>query len=86
MSCCKCCKKRRNSETKQIVVESIATLTPCHNDQNRRLKELEVTFNEIISQLNSHYDFKVKTPDEALQNIYSLVLYTAKKYDMKPNT
>ena len=79
MRCCKCCKKRRNSN--QIVVESIATITPNH--KNEKLKELEIVFNEIISQLNSHYEFKVKTADEALTNIYSLVLNTAKKYDME---
>ena len=79
MRCCKCCKKRKNSNP--IVVESIATITPNH--KNEKLKELEIVFNEIISQLNSHYEFKVKTADEALTNIYSLVLNTAKKYDME---
>ena len=80
MNCCKCCKKRKNNNT--IVVESIATITPCHHNRNEKLKELEMVMNEIINQLNNHYDFKIKTAEEALSNIYGLVLYTVKKYDL----
>ena len=64
------------------MVESIATITPSHHNKSEKLKELEITFNEIINQLNSHFEFKVKTDEEALTNIHALVTYTAKKYDL----
>ena len=60
------------------MVESIATITPSHHNKNEKLKELEVVFNEIISQLNNHYEFKVKTDEEALTNIRALVMYTSR--------
>ena len=47
------------------------------------MKELEIVFNEVISQLNAHYDFKIKDSEETLTKICSLVLCTAKKYDME---
>ena len=79
MHCCNCCKKRKNSNP--ILVESIATITPS-NQRNERLKELETVINEIISQLNSYYVFQNKTQDEALENIHSLVIFSSKKYDL----
>ena len=81
MDCCRCCKKKRNT-SKPIQVESIHTLTLSHHNKNEKLKELEGVFNEIINQLNSHFEFKVKTDEEALTNIHALVVYTAKKYDL----
>ena len=80
MSCCTCCKKRKNSNT--VAVESIATITPCHHNNNAKLKELETVINEVINQLNSYYTFQNKTQDEVLTNIHALVVYTAKKYDL----
>ena len=81
MDCCRCCKRKRKTSN-PIVVESIATLTPNNHNRNEKLKELETVFNEIINQLNSHFEFKVKTDEEALTNIHALVVYTAKKYDL----
>ena len=86
MNYCKCCKKRKSSAT--IAVESIATIaniTPSHN-KSEKLKELEMVFNDIISQLNAHYYFKVKSSEETLTNIYALVSCTAKKYDFADQT
>ena len=85
MDCCRYCKRKRKTSN-PIVVESIATLTPNNHNRNEKLKELEVVFNEIISQLNNHYEFKVKTDEEALTNIHALVMYTAKKYDFLNST
>ena len=81
MNYCKCCKKRKSSAT--IAVESIATIaniTPSHN-KSEKLKELEIVLNDIISQLNAHYSFKVKSSEETLTNIYALILDIAKRYD-----
>ena len=75
-----CCKKRKNNNT--IVVEPIVSITPSNHNRNETLQELESVFNEIINQLNSHYDYKIKTSEECLSNIYCLVLYIAKKYDL----
>ena len=75
-----CCKKRKNNNT--IVVEPIVSITPSNHNRNEKLQELENVLNEIINQLNGHYDYKIKTSEECLSNIYGLVLYTAKKYDL----
>ena len=78
--CLQCCKKRRKSNT--IIVEPIVSITPSNRNRNEKLQELENVLNEIINQLNNHYDFKIKSCEECLSNIYGLVLYTAKKYEL----
>ena len=83
MDCCRCCKRKRKTSNPIV---PIATITPSHHNKNEKLKELEIVFNEIINQLNSHFEFKVKTDEETLTNIHALVTYTAKKYDLlNPN-
>lgn len=78
-------KKRKTSDT--IQVQSINTLTPTHatSMKNEKLKDLEFVINEVISQLNAHFDFKVKTSEETLQNIYALVFEISKKYNIENN-
>ena len=47
--------------------------------------EAQNVLNEIIAQLNNYFEFKIKTQDETLENIYSLVLFTCKKYNISNN-
>lgn len=76
-----CFKKISKSNT--IIIEPVPTITPSNVSQIDKLRELENLLNEVINQLNAFYDFKVKTIEETLANIYALVLFTAKKYDKK---
>ena len=54
-------------------------LTPSHISQVQKLKELESTIDEVINQLNNHFEFKIKTDEECLINIYDIVSFTLKK-------
>ena len=80
-------KKRKTSNSNPIIVENILTITPSHFNsvKNEKIRDLESVFNDIISQLNAHFDYKVKTSDETLTNIYALVLDISKKYNIENN-
>ena len=53
--------------------------------RNEKLRDLENVINEIISQLNAHFEFHIKSADVTLQNIYDLVLKTSKRYNIQNN-
>ena len=79
-------KKRKRSINTINVLPSICTPNiKAIIDPFKKIEELEGVFNEIISQLNSYFEFKNKTSDETLENIYSLVLFTCKKYNISNN-
>ena len=71
------CFNKKKSKT----IEPIQTLvsTPSHISQVQKLKELESTIDEVIKQLNNHFEFKIKTDEECLINIYDIVNFTMKK-------
>ena len=76
-------KKRKRSINNTIdVLPSICTPNIKAIDSFKKVEELESVLNEIISQLNSYFEYKIKTQDETLENIYSLVLFTCKKYNI----
>ena len=79
-------KKRKRSINTINVLPSICTPNiKAIMDPFKKIEELEGVFNEIISQLNSYFEYKNKTQDETLENIYSLVLFTCKKYNISNN-
>ena len=79
-------KKRKRSINTINVLPSICTPNiKAIIDPFKKVEELESVLNEIISQLNSYFEFKNKTSDETLENIYSLVLFTCKKYNISNN-
>ena len=76
-------RKRRISASNTIeILPAISTPNIRMIDPIKKIQELESVMNEIISQLNNHYEFKIKTADECIENIYSLVLFTCKKYNI----
>ena len=76
-------RKRKISTSNTIeILPAISTPNIRMIDPIKKIQELENTLNEIITQLNSHYEFKIKTPEECIENIYSLVLFTCKKYNI----
>ena len=77
------CKKKR----KVINIEPISTsiITPCHINNNAKLHDLEITIDQVIKQLNNHFEFKIKTDEETLMNIYDIISFTMKKYDINEN-
>ena len=76
-------RKRRVSASNTIeILPAISTPNIRMIDPIKKFQELENVLNEIISQLNNHYEFKIKTADECIKNIYSLVLFTCKKYNI----
>ena len=77
-------KKRKRSINNTIdVLPSISTPNiKAIIDPFKKIEELESVLNEIMSQLNSYFEYKIKTSDETLENIYSLVLFTCKKYNI----
>ena len=60
------------------VLPSICTPNIKAIDSFKKVEELESVLNEIISQLNSYFEYKIKTQDETLENIYSLVQFVCK--------
>ena len=80
--CFDCGKKR-----KVINIEPISTsiITPCHINNNAKLHDLEITIDQVIKQLNNHFEFKIKTDTETLMNIYDIICFTMKKYDLDKN-
>ena len=62
-------------------LEPIQTLvsTPSHISHVQKIKELETTIDEVIKQLNNHFEFKIKTDEECLINIYDIVSFTLKQ-------
>ena len=77
------CKKK----TKVINIEHISTsiITPCHINNNLKLHDLEITIDHVIKQLNNHFEFKIKTDEETLMNIYDIISFTIKQYDLNKN-
>ena len=71
------CFNKKKSKT----IEPIQTLvsTPSHISHIQKLKELETTIDEVIKQLNNHFEFKIKTDKECLINIYDIVSFTITK-------
>ena len=76
-------KKRKRAINNTIdVLPSICTPNIKAIDSFKKVEELESVLNEIISQLNSYFEYKIKTQDETLENIYSLVQFVCKKYNI----
>ena len=71
------CFNKKKSKT----IEPIQTLvsTPSHISQVQKSKELETTIDEVIKQLNNHFEFKIKTDEKCLINIYDIVNFTMNK-------
>ena len=80
--CFDCKKKNR-----VITIEPISTsiITPCHINNNAKLHDLEMTIDQVRNQLNNHFEFKIKTDQETLMNIYDIISFTMKKYDLNDN-
>ena len=80
--CFDCKKKNR-----VITIEPISTsiITPCHINNNAKLHDLEMTIDQVRNQLNNHFEFKIKTDEETLMNIYDIIFFTMKKYDINEN-
>ena len=72
---------------KVINIEPISTSikTPCNVNNNAKLHDLEITIDQVIKQLNNHFEFKIKTDEETLMNIYDIISFTVKKYDLDKN-
>ena len=66
---------KRKKSSKVINIEPISTsiITP------------EITIDQIIKQLNNHFEFKIKTDEETLMNIYDIISFTMKNYDLDKN-
>ena len=78
-----CLKKRKRSINNTIdVLPSICTPNIKAIDLFKKVEELEGVLNEIIAQLNNHFEYKIKSSSECIENIYSLVLFTCKKYNI----
>ena len=79
-----CFDKKKN---KVINIEPISTsiITPCHINNNLKLHDLEITIDQVKKQLNNHFEFKIKTDKETLMNIYDIISFTMKKYDINEN-
>ena len=65
------CFNRKKSNT----LTPIQTLVLTHISHVQKLKELETTIDEVIKQLNNHFEFKIKTDEECLINIYDIVRF-----------
>ena len=76
-------KKRKISTSNTIeILPAISTPNIRMIDPIKKILELENVLNEIITQLNNHFEFKIKTSEECIENIYSLALFTCKKYNI----
>ena len=76
-------KKRKISTSNTIeILPAISTPNMRMIDPIKKIQELENVLNEIITQLNNYYEFRIKTLEECIENIYSLVLFTCKKYNI----
>ena len=78
-----CLRKRKISISNTIeILPAISTPNIRMIDPIKKIQDLENLLNEIITQLNNHFEFKIKTSEECIENIYSLVLFTCKKYNI----
>ena len=78
-----CVRKRKISISNTIeILPAISTPNIRMIDPIKKIQDLENLLNEIITQLNNHFEFKIKTSEECIENIYSLVLFTCKKYNI----
>ena len=76
-------KKRKRSINNTIdVLPSICTPNIKAIDTIKRIQEIENVINEIATQLNNYYIYNIKSSEECIENIYSLVLFTCKKYNI----
>ena len=68
-------------------IEPISTsiITPCHINNNAKLHDLEITIDQVIKQLNNHFEFQIKTDKETFMNIYDIISFTMKTYDLDKN-
>ena len=78
-----CLNKTQN--VKNIEPISTSIITPCHINNNAKLHDLEMTIDQVRNQLNNHFEFKIKTDQETLMNIYDIISFTMKKYDLNEN-
>ena len=83
--CFDCIKEKKSSKILNIEPISTSIITPCHINNNLKLHDLEITIDQIIKQLNNHFEFKIKTDEETLMNIYDIISFTMKKYDLNKN-
>ena len=83
--CFDCIKEKKSSKILNIEPISTSIITPCHINNNLKLHDLEITIDQIIKQLNNHFEFKIKTDEETLMNIYDIISFTMKKYDLDNN-
>ena len=77
-----CFFRKRKISTIIEILPVISTPNIRMIDPIKKIQELENVLNEIITQLNNHFEFKIKTSEECIENIYSLVLFTCKKYNI----
>ena len=49
------------------------------------MHDLEITIDQVIKQLNNHFEFKIKTDQETLMNIYDIICFILKKYVLDKN-
>ena len=76
-------RKRKISTSNTIeILPNISTPNIRMIDPIKKIQELENVLNEIITQLNNHFEFNIKSKDECIENIYSLCLFTCKKYNI----
>ena len=83
--CFDCIKEKKSSKILNIEPISTSIITPCNINNNAKLHDLEITIDQIIKQLNNHFEFKIKTDEETLMNIYDIISFTIKKYDLNKN-
>ena len=83
--CFDCIKEKKSRKVINIEPISTSIITPCHINNNLKLHDLEITIDQIIKQLNNHFEFKIKTDQETLMNIYDIISFTMKKYDLDKN-
>ena len=72
-------RKRKISTSNTVeILPAISTPNIRMIDPIKKIQQLESLINEITVQLNLHYEFKIKTPEECIDNIYSLCLWHVK--------
>ena len=80
-----CFNKKKRRSIINIEPTSTYIITACHINNNAKLHDLEMTIDQVIRQLNNHFEFKIKTDEETLMNIYVIISFTMKTYDLNKN-
>ena len=66
-----CLNKKKRKSIINIEPISTSIITPCHINNNKKLHDLEITIDQVIKQLNNHFEFKIKTgiekPDKIIE-------------------